>query len=388
MPMPRQELLYISPVIPAASGNGLAMRAATVIEALSEYYSVSLLVVRLHPGVTSEIPREIRAACRRALVTDPTRPGVLDRFRLRLAAATRWRHVPFAVVHAFRLVTLPFAQPFFAAAAAPPRRWLDLDEVDSAKHCRIAELCRANGDLSLAAFEEQEARRSQVLEDEAWPSLDRVFVCSSEERHRIVRRARVEVRVLPNAVRLPAPPAPPDGSEAFRFLFAGTLGYYPNEDAALHLCRDIVPRLRELLRRPFEVEIVGGDASARLREAASASGVRLAGAVPAMDPFYSKADAVLAPIRAGGGTRIKILEAFSYRRPVVTTTAGAEGLDARHERDLLVGDGAGEFAVACARLVEDRELSLRLSENAFRLVEQSYSVDALRHLLEPAERAG
>ena len=388
MAVPRQELLYISPVIPAVTGSGLAMRAGTTLEALSEHYAVSLLVVRLYPGVTSEIPREIRRLCRRALVTDPARPGILDRFRLRLAAATRWRNVPFAVVHAFRLATLPFAQPFFAATVAPPRRWLDLDALDSDRHCRIADLCRSNGDLPLAAFEEQEARRSQTLEDEAWPGLDRVFVCSPEERERIVRRARVEVRVLPNAVRLPAQSVTPAAPDAFRFLFMGTLGYYPNDDAGLYLCREIVPRLRERLAPPFEVQIVGGGATGRLREAAAASGVRLAGAVPSVDPFYRKADAVLAPLRAGGGSRVKVLEAFSYRRPVVATTVGAEGLDARHERELLIGDSPDEFAAACARLVEDRELSLRLAESAFRLVEQSYSVAALRHMLEPAERAG
>ena len=386
MAVPRPELLYISPVIPAVTGGGVAMRAGTMLEALSEYYAVSLLVVRLYPGVTSEIPREIRAFCRRALVTDPSRPGLRDRFRLRVAAATRWRNVPFSVVHVFRLATLPFAPPFFAAAPAPPRRWLDLDSLDSATHCRIAELCRANGDLPRAAIEEQEARRNQALEDEAWPSLDRVFVCSAEERDRIVRHARVEVRVLPNAVRLPAPSGPPAASDPFRFLFVGTLGYYPNEDAGLYLCREIVPRLRELLRRPFEVEIVGDGATARLRQAAAASGVRLAGAVPSVEPSYRNADAVLAPIRAGGGTRVKVLEAFSYRRPVVATAVAAEGLDARHERDLLIGDAPDAFAASCARLVEDRELSLRVTENAFRMVEQSYSVAALRHLLEPAER--
>jgi glycosyltransferase involved in cell wall biosynthesis len=382
--VPREELLYISPVIPAATGNGLAMRAAMVLEALSKHYAVSLLVVRLYRGATSEIPRALQERCRRTLVTDPSNPGRLERLRLRRSPATRWRNTPFAVVHTFRLAALPFAEAFYEPAIAPPRRWLDLDEIDSAAHRCIADLCRSNGDLPLAAFHEREVCRSEAMEEKAWPTLDRVFVCSSEERDRILRRARVDVRVLPNAVHLPATIAPPRASGVFRFLFIGSLDSYANEDAALYFCREILPRLRQRLQSPFEVRIVGGGATARLRQAAAEAGVRLAGAVPAVHPHYRNADAVVAPIRAGGGTRIRILEAFSHGRAVISTSVGAEGLDVRHERDILIADCPAAFAAACARLAEDRELLLRLAANAFRLLGRSYSIDALRRLLEPA----
>jgi hypothetical protein len=87
---------------------------------------------------------------------------------------------------------------------------------------------------------------------------------------------------------------------------------------------------------------------------------------------------VVAPIRAGGGTRIKILEAWSHRRPVVSTSLGAEGLDARPEREILIADEPDLYCQACQRLMNDRDLVARLVENAHDLFQRRYSIEAMR----------
>ena len=127
---------------------------------------------------------------------------------------------------------------------------------------------------------------------------------------------------------------------------------------------------------------MGDGASERLRRIAGEAGVRLAGRVPAVAACYASAAVVVVPLRAGGGTRIKILEAFAYRRPVVSTSIGAEGLAARDGQEILIADTPAEFAHACVRLIGDRELAEQLSRNAFDLAVRCYSLDALRGFTE------
>jgi glycosyltransferase involved in cell wall biosynthesis len=122
----------------------------------------------------------------------------------------------------------------------------------------------------------------------------------------------------------------------------------------------------------FTTTIVGNAPSDEVRRLAAEPGVCVAGPVPDMAPWYGEADAVVVPIRAGGGTRIKVLEAFSYRRPVVSTTLGVEGIDVRHDEHLLIGDTPETFAEECCRLMADPALAHRLVEGAYSLLIERY----------------
>jgi glycosyltransferase involved in cell wall biosynthesis len=167
----------------------------------------------------------------------------------------------------------------------------------------------------------------------------------------------------------------------FTFFFVGTLGYYPNEDGVRYLCAEIVPRIRELAGHNFVVNIAGTGASRSLRQAMSVPQVRFLDSVPDLHPWYAQADAVVAPVRAGGGTRIKILEAFSYQRPVVATSTAMEGIEARAEEHVVIGDTPAAFAQQCARLMVDGELRERLARNALALLLQLYTIESLRRAL-------
>ena len=113
--------------------------------------------------------------------------------------------------------------------------------------------------------------------------------------------------------------------------------------------------------------------------------VSVVGRVPSMEPELALADVVAVPIRYGSGTRLKILEAFAHRIPVVSTTIGAEGLDVRDGEHLLVADGTDGFVAACVRLLSDSDLRTRLVEEAHRLFLARYqwsaSHDAIRDLI-------
>ncbi len=105
----------------------------------------------------------------------------------------------------------------------------------------------------------------------------------------------------------------------------------------------------------------------------AANGVRCVGFVDDVPTFYSGVDVVVAPIRYGGGIKIKVLEAMACGRPVVTTSIGAEGIAEADEEALVVVDDPAEFADAVVVLLEDRERRSVLGERARRLIERRFS---------------
>ena len=93
---------------------------------------------------------------------------------------------------------------------------------------------------------------------------------------------------------------------------------------------------------------------------------------------YHATNAVVIPLRAGGGTRIKLLEAFAHRRPVVSTMIGAEGLHVTHGEHLLIADSAADIARECLRLMTDCKLASALVARAFDFVTAHHSFEAVR----------
>ena len=379
----KPELLYLSPVVPALAGNGLAMRAGMVLEALAEHYSLSLLVVSLYPPFAARVPEVFERLCLRTVVTTPsqfarTKVSFLPQFLSRPFGRRPYHGSRFDVVHVFRLSMMPYARPFLNVPSGAPKGHLDLDDIESETHRRIAALCRLNKDGLRAAYYEMEARRYEALEEEVLKEFDRVYVCSEGDKARLHVDYGSELCVLPNAVRVPDAARRDANEGVFTFLFVGTLGYYPNEDAVQYFGTEILPYIRRLTRSDFAVNIVGRGASPRLRQIAVDYGMQMIGEVPDIAPWYQNSTAVVVPVRAGGGTRIKVLEAFSHRRAVISTSIGMEGIDAIDDVHVLIADTPEVFAERCVRLMADRVSRDRLAENAFSLFHHCYSAEAIK----------
>src|SRR5207237_23211 len=238
---------------------------------------------------------------------------------------------------------------------------------------RLAALYEASGAADAAMLERAEAGKYAAMEARALPRFDRVYVCSEHDRAAVARaHPGARVAVVPNGVRLPrSTPKPP--AAPFTFLFVGSLGYFPNEDAALFFGSAVLPRLRVLAPAAFRVHIAGSGPSARLRALSAEPEVWVTGPVTDIAAAYAGAHAVVIPLRAGGGTRIKLLEAFAYRRPAVSTAIGAEGLAIRNGAHTLVADTPDAFAKQCARLMEDAALREHLVARAFDLVRTAHT---------------
>jgi polysaccharide biosynthesis protein PslH len=360
----KPSLLFLSPVVPSATGTGTAMRAGMVLEALCEFYSVTLVVIPLLAMLEQHVPEFLRSRCENVVIHSPGEgtPDPGQRFE---------------IVHVFRLSVMARVHDYLRQMKGRALLHLDLDDIESKTNRRIAGLYRDAGNDAMADRFLAAAQRASLMEAVAFRLFDRIYVCSEGDQRELGERCRAEVRVLRNAVHLPEEVRPASASVVFRFLFVGTLHYYPNQDGIRFFCTQVLPIIREKARTPVAVNVVGFGDCGDLRDLASHE-VRVVGPVADLRPCYEECDAVVTPLRAGGGTRIKILEAFSYSRPVVTTALGLEGIEAVADRHVLVADSPDDFAAACLRLMGDPALAHALVANALALVSQSYTVEAVK----------
>ena len=148
------------------------------------------------------------------------------------------------------------------------------------------------------------------------------------------------------------------------------------------LLEEIFPLLKS--RYPnCRLLIVGGNASTKMQDIADKdSNIVLTGGVADVKPYLAAASVVVVPLRQGGGTRLKILEAFASLRPVVTTAKGAEGLNATDEEHLLIRESSEAIVEAIDRLWSDEGLGDKLAQAAYELIKTQYSWEAVRKTLE------
>ncbi len=154
-------------------------------------------------------------------------------------------------------------------------------------------------------------------------------------------------------------------------VFNGALTYYANADAMRYFLAEIFSVIRTAVPR-LCMQITGRHDGVDLKGLSIGDGVMLTGYLDDVRPVVSGSWACVVPLRIGGGTRLKILEAMALGTPVISTSKGAEGLAVSHEQDILIADEPAEFARQTVRVLKDRVLRERLAANARRLVEANY----------------
>jgi polysaccharide biosynthesis protein PslH len=255
-------------------------------------------------------------------------------------------------------------------------RVIDTHNIDSLVLTRYA---RTLSRRSRAIYAALTARKVRRLEAEVFSEVDRVWVCSETEIEAAVRIApTARVESVPNGVDTGAfAPLPTITPAARQLLFFGRLDYEPNRDALQFFVGEIL----ELIRRQepgVEFVIAGaGDSRFATGLAARSTGVRVLGRVDDLPAVLAEATVIVVPLRMGGGTRLKILEALSMARPVVSTTLGAEGLLLGSGEHLLLADTSADFAEAVIRLLRNQALCQTLGNAGRAVVERMYSWDVV-----------
>lgn len=185
----------------------------------------------------------------------------------------------------------------------------------------------------------------------------------------------LKIEVIPNGVDTNLYQPLPYSNISPVLIFVGNMGYRPNIDAMLYFCRYIYPKIqREIV--DLEMWIVGINPSPELMQL-EGKGVHVTGGVEDLRPLYSRSTVCVVPLRAGGGTRLKIPEAMALGRPVVSTSIGCEGLEVVDGEHLFIADTPDQFAEKTISLLKNKELRMRIITQARELVVNRYDWEVI-----------
>jgi glycosyltransferase involved in cell wall biosynthesis len=223
------------------------------------------------------------------------------------------------------------------------------------------------------------------LERKALALVDRVWVCSGQDRERLMALSRhtLPIDVVPNGIphaahspeMLPAEPGTDNGFPVI--LFIGHLGYPPNVDAVERLAGSILPSIRQALPTATLI-LAGRNPKPAVQALAGLPGVELVEDPESVGPLLSRAHLSITPLAAGGGTRIKILEAMAWGVPVIATPLAAEGLDLVDKEELLLSDTDEGLADMAVGLCLDTDRRARQRIRAHQAVWARFGPQAVR----------
>jgi peptidoglycan/xylan/chitin deacetylase (PgdA/CDA1 family) len=217
-------------------------------------------------------------------------------------------------------------------------------------------------------------------------SMDGILVTSASDGALLDRDVpEVSKYVVPNGVDtkyfVPSEQSP----EPYSMIFTGRMDYLPNGDAMIYFLDMIFPRIKRVVPQA-KIYIVGNNPPDVLKRRAS-NDVIITGFVDDVRPYAWKASVYVVPLRMGGGTRFKILEAFAMKKPLVTTQIGCEGLDVQGGIDVEIADDPIEFAEKTIELLLNKEKAEAFGSKGYELVKSRYNWDSIALQLDKSLRA-
>jgi polysaccharide biosynthesis protein PslH len=371
------KILHVVPRVPFPADSGGTLRALELLRALDEAFEVTVLA----PDLGGDA-RGLRARLRGRVITarEPAfgpgwvlaeLGGVLGGRPFGYRRYAGWnlravfRHllseqevdlVHFDHLHAAQL--LPEAR----ALAPRARTVMDAHNVEAQVAARLAEVSR----WPLSAVLRLQAAAIARLESRAVRGVDAVLSCSELDAATLRRAGAREVHLVPNGVELRQLPATLEPRDTVAFV--GSYDWRPNVDAAVVLAREIWPRVRQACPG-LRLALIGRKPPPLVQELA-ADDIEVTGRVDDVAPWLLRCFATAMPLRAGSGTRLKVLEAAAARVPIVATRLASEGLPFHDGEHLLRAETPEEFVAALLRLRREPALGARITEAAWEVARE------------------
>lgn len=384
-------ILFLTPQVPYPPQKGTALRNWGLIQELGERHEVSLL--SFHGAMQKgDLAPPLVGACERVVtVPQPSRsPGqrlwemlstgqpdmalrlASDRFDEQLG---KWlAESAFDVVQIEGIELAPYLDTIRSAAQDPLMVFDD-------HNCEYLLQQRAFlTDLysplrwPAAAYSFVQWQRLRRYEAETCRRADRVIAVSEPDADALRRLVPgLEVAVIPNGIDTQAYRPMTLGADHRdnQLLFTGTMDFRPNIDAVLWFARDVLPLVREEVSDAHFV-VAGQRPHRRLAPLRRNPAVTLTGWVEDVRPFFEAATVYVAPLRMGGGTRLKLLEAMAMGKPMVATSLGAEGYPVEHSRQLILADTPSQFAEGVITLLRSETRRVELAQAGRAFVEEQY----------------
>jgi glycosyltransferase involved in cell wall biosynthesis len=395
-------ILALYPFLPYPAAAGSKLRGAAVLDILTAKHEVifasllaredsaaQLLSWELYPRFAQEpltVSREVAedlspsGKALRAKVPKPRlgMPHWMEYFDL----PAMWNRLAeldlnkIDAVHVRYVSMTPYALAL-KRAAPHLRLVVDLDDILSVIFLRKLAFPKKLSQVGAYQWELRQIVRMYGFERGELRKFDYVWVCSEHDLRKIGRRVGIERSlIVPNVVNAAKLAAIHRQGDEPALLFIGDFNYHPNSQAAEFFVTKVWPVIRAKVPAA-RLWLVGSNRQAKILAWNSHDGISVTGAVDSVTPYLERAMISIAPLLVGVGTRLKILEALGVGLPVVTTTIGVEGIDARDGSDLLVADAPEDFAGQCIRLLEDGSLRARLAAAGKHLIKEKYDISVM-----------
>ena len=392
-------ILFLTQIVPFPPDAGPKVKTYHVLRALiGQGHSVTL-VSFVRPEEVDHVPA-LEKICkkvhgvpiRRSRLADvgymlrsflTNRPFLVERDDLRPMQEMVNRLVHeggFHFIHADQLTMVQFAVR--GASAFPDKKPKVIFDAHNAVWS-IVERMQENARWFLKPILGIEARRVKCYEGELLKTVDHVLAVTDVDRvgleealnfSNVKKEDHVApITVVPIAVDTRQLQPIKRKPTSKNIVTLGTLHYPPNADGIRWFFNEVFPLIRKRIPEAT-LTIIGKNPPQDFLDAATRhpEAIKITGYVPELSPYLEQSTVMVVPVRAGGGMRVRILEAFAYAMPVVTTTIGLEGINAELEKDVLVADTAKKFADRVSELLENVSLQEKLSTNGRKLAQTKY----------------
>jgi polysaccharide biosynthesis protein PslH len=393
----RPRLLFLAQTLPFPPDGGVKIRTYNILRLLARSFDVSLLCFyRREEGLTQ---RDVdgRVEALRELADVRAFPIPQEHDRIRLA----WDHLRSLVRgRVYTVFSYESADFRRALEGLLTDRDFDLVHADSldlsgyfpalgdlpivcTHHDATSIQLRRRGEQEGAGFRGAYIRHQSALmarEEQQWCGRIEANVVVSETDLDTLRGRAPGGRFIVVANGVDTDYFQPAQSSHNGIVCVGSTAWFPNRDALQHFAEDILPHVRSAGVNPA-VQWVGWASAEDIRAFRESHAVELTGRVDDIRPFVASAACYVVPIRVGGGTRVKILDAWAMGKAIVSTTIGCEGLDAVDGENIMIRDEPEDFAAAVRRVLDDEDLRNRLGAAGRRTVESTYSWDVISRAL-------
>ncbi|HZP65764.1 MAG TPA: glycosyltransferase family 4 protein [Rudaea sp.] len=392
-------VLALTARLPYPPREGHQLRSWHLLRALAERHDVTLLsclreddapddcaplrdmLARLE---TVPIPAQrSRYALARALVRGAVgvQPFVVEKY-----ASAVLRRRTAALADAADLIHVDML-PLMACLDDVPRALPVVLNAHNVEYLLLRQRANAEEHLPRRLFLRSQVGKLERFERAACRRADAVLACSEDDAGELRALAgEARVTVVPNGVDVrrlhpvphPAAAHPPNGQQ---LVFVGQMSWFPNREGVQWFFAEILPRI--LAARPdARFALVGKSEGVDVPDALRAH-VNLAGFVEDLAPLVQESAVYVVPLRSGSGTRLKVLEAMAFAKPIVTTRIGAQGIDLVDGEEALYADDADAFAAAVLALLADPARAARLGAAARLKAQARYDWEAIgRNALE------
>lgn len=393
-------LLLVAPAMPALSGNGLAMRLGIFLEALARLGPIDLFVIPIAgpSDFVQTLPDGLGVSTRVVSIEGrwDTQFAMINRLadpQERLASFRRYGLPSLAAgasaavltelkrfIGAKRHEVVHIGRSYLSAASlavgSGAAVTLDLDEDEVTSYRQLAARHGDEHRPTEAAWMEAEAEGFARLQEKLPGRFRRIFISSTTDEERItMRNPTLRLNVVENGVAIRASRARRDDGRTI--LFVGSFGYEPNVAGCLWFATKVWPQIRAAASEAVRLRLVGHNPPSAIRDLVDAGGIEVVGPVEDIAEIYEEATVAIAPLHAGTGTRIKVLEAAAFEVSVVATSLAVSGLRMTAPDAIWTANEPDGFAKAVLAALASPEERKKRCGRARRIVEAYYNRDRI-----------